>query len=139
MAARLAAENATPAETEEIRDLLEDMEAVCRRGDLGALRRLTGEFHLLVCRASHNSRLLQSLQSLLDQARQIGTSTLYTKGRPAQALEQHRGLLAAIEARDGDRAEKLAREHRRKTLEIRKDMLRERSRKSRADGGEGAD
>ena len=138
MAARLAAENATPAETEEIRDLLEDMEAVRRRGDIGALRRLTGEFHLLVCRASHNSRLLQSLQSLLDQARQIGTSTLYTKGRPAQALEQHRGLLEAIEARDGDRAEKLARQHRRKTLELRKDMLREQSRKSRANGGEGA-
>ena len=116
MAARLAAENATPSEMAEIRELLEDMEAVRRRGDVEALRRLTGEFHQMVCRASHNHRLLQSLQALLDTVRQIKTSTLYGEGRPAEALKGHRNLLRAIEMRDGDRAEKLAREHRRTTL-----------------------
>jgi DNA-binding GntR family transcriptional regulator len=134
MAARLAAENATPPEIAEIRELLEDMEAVRRRGDVDALRRLTGEFHQLVCRASHNNRLLQSLKSLLEHVRQIQTSTLYGEGRPAEALKEHRNLLRAIEARDGERAEQLAREHRRKTLELRKVMLREQLRKSRADG-----
>ena len=108
MAARLAAENATPGEIAAIRELLEDMEAVLRRGDVGALRRLTGEFHQLVCRAAHNNRLLQSLQSLLDHVRGFQTSTLYSKGRPPEALEEHRALLAAIEARDGDGAERLA-------------------------------
>ncbi len=62
MAARLAAENATPSEIAEIGELLEDMETVRRRGDVDALRRLTGEFHQLVCRASHNDRLLQSIR-----------------------------------------------------------------------------
>jgi DNA-binding GntR family transcriptional regulator len=134
MAARLAAENATPSERAEIRELLEDMEAVRRRGDIAALRRLTGEFHQLVCRASHNNRLLQSLKALLDTARQIQTSTLFGEGRPADALTEHRNLLRAIEARDGDRAEKLAREHRRTTLHLRKEMLRAQVRKSRAAG-----
>jgi len=133
MAARLAAENATPSEISEIRELLEDMEAVHRRGDIGMLRRLTGEFHQLVCRASHNDRLLQSLKALLDHIRQIETSTLYKAGRPAAALQEHRDLLLAIEAHDGDRAEQTARQHRRKTLELRKEMLREQLRKSRAD------
>ncbi|MFZ0720570.1 MAG: GntR family transcriptional regulator [Xanthobacteraceae bacterium] len=137
MAARLAAENATPGEIAAIRELLEDMEAVLRRGDVGALRRLTGEFHQLVCRAAHNNRLLQSLQSLLDHVRGFQTSTLYSKGRPPEALEEHRALLAAIEARDGDGAERLARVHRRRTLELRRGMLREQLRKSRADGGQG--
>jgi DNA-binding GntR family transcriptional regulator len=136
MAARLAAENATPSEILEIGELLEDMEAVRRRGDIDVLRRLTGEFHQLVCRASHNDRLLQSLQSLLDHVRQIQTSTLYSEGRPAEALKEHRGLLQAIEARDGDRAENLARAHRRKTLELRKEMLRAQLRKSRADAAQ---
>jgi DNA-binding GntR family transcriptional regulator len=135
MAARLAAENATPSEIAQIRELLEDMETVRRRGDVAALRRLTGEFHQSVCRASHNNRLLHSLQSLLDHVRQIRTSTLYGEGRPARALEEHRALLAAIEVRDGDRAEALAREHRRKTLELRKEMFREQLRQRRADGG----
>ena len=134
MAARLAAENATPSEIVEIRELLEDMEAVRRRGDVDALRRLTGDFHQLVCRASHNKRLLQSLKTLLDHVRQTQTSTLYGKGRPAEALREHRSLLRAIEARDGGRAERLAREHRRKTLVLRREMLREQLRKSRADG-----
>jgi DNA-binding GntR family transcriptional regulator len=135
MAARLAAENATPSEIAAIRELLEDMETVRRRGDVGAMRRLTGEFHQMICRAAHNDRLLQSLQALLDHVRQLQTSTLYGEGRPAQALDEHRRLLTAIEARDGDRAEALARAHRRKTLELRKTMLREQLRKSRADGG----
>lgn len=133
MAARLAAENATPSEMAEIRELLEDMETVRQRGDLEALRRLTGEFHLSVCRASHNNLLLQYLRKLLDHVRQIQTSTLYNEGRPAQALQEHRDLLAAIEARDSHRAETLARDHRRKTLELRKGMLREQLRKSRSD------
>src|SRR5580698_11510907 len=74
MAARLAAENATRSEIADIKELLEDMETVRRRGDVDALRGLTGEFHQLVCRASHNDRLLQSLKTLLDQVRQIRTS-----------------------------------------------------------------
>jgi DNA-binding GntR family transcriptional regulator len=140
MAARLAAENGTPSEIAEIRELLDDMETVRRRGDLGALRRLTGEFHQLVCRTSHNNRLLQSLKALLDSARQIQTSTLYGEGRAAAALQEHRDLVAAIAARDGDEAEKLARAHRRRTLVLRKDMLREQQREDRAAaGGEGRD
>jgi DNA-binding GntR family transcriptional regulator len=134
MAARLAAENATPTEVAQIRELLQDMES-SPRGDVTALRRLTGEFHTLIARAAHNDRLLQSLQSLLDHVRQLQSSTLYGEGRPAEALAKHRGLLEAIEARDADRAEKLAREHRRRTLALRREMLREQLRQRRADGG----
>jgi DNA-binding GntR family transcriptional regulator len=133
MAARLAAENATPSEIGEIRELLDDMDAVGQRGE--ALRPLTGEFHQSICRAAHNDRLLQSLKSLLEHVRQMQTSTLYVEGRPAEALKEHRDLLQAIEARDADRAERLARTHRRKTLELRKEMLRAQLRESRANGG----
>ena len=134
MAARLAAENATPREIAEIRELLDDMEAVRQRGDVAALRPLTGEFHRLICRAAHNDRLLQSLKSLLDHVRQMQTSTLYVEGRPAEALKEHRDLLAGHRGARADRAEELARAHRRKTLELRKDMLRAQLRESRANG-----
>lgn len=137
MAARLAAENATPSEIAAIHELLEDMETVSRRGDINTLRRLTGEFHQLVCRAAHNDRLFQLLTSLLDQVRQIRTSTLYGEGRAAEALQEHRRLLQALEARDGDKAEALAREHRRKTIALRRRMLREQQRQSRAESSEG--
>jgi DNA-binding GntR family transcriptional regulator len=137
MAARLAAGNATPSEIADIRELLDDMASVRQRGDVGALRRITGEFHQMVARAAHNGRLLQALTSMLDHVRQMQTSTLYGEGRPAEALDEHRALLAAIEARDGDAAETAARTHRRKTLELRKVMLREQLRKSREGDGPG--
>src|SRR5712692_3867234 len=82
MAARLAAENATRAEIDELRALFADMAAMAARGEAAGLRELTGEFHLLVCRASHNRRLMQSLTGLLDHARQEQSSTLYMPGRP---------------------------------------------------------
>src|SRR5262249_18466375 len=63
---------------------------------------------------------------------QAQASTLYRPGRPAEALEEHRSLMRAIEARDPDRAETLARAHRRKTLALRREMLREQARLSRA-------
>ncbi len=133
MAARLAAENATPSELTQIGELVEDMEAACKRGDVEGFRRLAGDFHQLVYRASHNNRLLQASQSLLDHVRQIQTSTLYGEGRPLQALKEHRDLFKAIAARDSDQAEALARQHRRKTLELRRKMLREQVRQSRAE------
>jgi DNA-binding GntR family transcriptional regulator len=136
MAARLAAQNAKPSDILEIRELLEDMDAVRQRGDVVAFRRLTGEFHRLICRAAHNSCLLQSLEALLIHVRQSEGSTLYLAGRPSEALEEHRNLLRAIELRDCDLAEQVAREHRRKTLELRRETLRQKLRKSRAEGAE---
>ena len=134
MAARLAAENATPGEIAEIREMLDDMEVGAAARRYRGAAATDREFHRLICRAAHNERLLQSLKSLLDHVRQMQTSTLYVAGRPAEALKEHRDLLQAIVARDPDRAEELARAHRRKTLELRKDMLRAQLRESRANG-----
>ena len=128
-AARLAAENATPVELTDLRALLEDMESVSQRGELETLRDLTAEFHLCVCRASHNGRLLRMLKDLQDQVRHLKTSTLFEKGRAAEALQEHRNLLLALEARDPDRSESVARAHRKKTLDLRRKMLREQTRR----------
>jgi DNA-binding GntR family transcriptional regulator len=47
-------------------------------------------------------------------------------------LEEFRDLTVAIEARNGDLAEQLARDHRRKILALRLQMLREQKRSRRA-------
>jgi len=132
MAARLAAENATRAEVDELAALVEDMDAAAARRDVAGLRGLTGEFHALVCRASRNKRLIQALTTLLDHVRQVQSSTLFIAGRAADAVEEHRSLVRAIARRDPDRAEALARELRRKTLALRREMLREQARQNRS-------
>lgn len=129
LAARLAAESATPSETAELRHLIEDMEAAV--GEPKLFRSLTGEFHRLVAQASHNRRLAQSLEALQDKVRQVQHSTLYLDDRPAVALKEHRDLIQAIERRDGEGAEAVARAHRRQTLMLRRRMIRETLRKSR--------
>jgi DNA-binding GntR family transcriptional regulator len=132
MSARLAAENASRSALLELHALLEDMEAALKKNDLKLVRKLTGEFQMAVCQASQNKRLVQMLKVLLDQIRQVQTSTLFIKGRAKEALDEHRRLLQAIEARDPELAEKLAREHRQKTLQLRRNMVRAQLRKNRS-------
>jgi DNA-binding GntR family transcriptional regulator len=132
MVARLAAENASRAMIDELHALLDELKDAATREDARLFRGLTGEFHLALCRAARNKRLMQDLKVLLDQVRQAGSSTLFLKGRPLKALEEYRRLVEAIEARDADLAERLAREHRRRTLALRKEMLRDQVRQNRA-------
>jgi len=86
---------------------------------------------MALCRAAQNKRLVQMLQVLLDQIRQVQTSTLFLKGRAKEAVNEHRLLVQAIEARDPVLAERLAREHRQKTLHLRRAMVRDEARKTR--------
>ena len=67
-----------------------------------------------------------------NQIRQVQTSTLFIEGRAKEALGEHRRLLQAIEGRDADLAEKLAREHRQNTLQLRRSMVRDLIRKNRS-------
>jgi DNA-binding GntR family transcriptional regulator len=132
MVARLAAENASPAMIDELHTLIDELQEAAASEDARLFRNLTGEFHMALCRAARNKRLMQDLKVLLDQVRQAGQSTLFLKGRPPEALDEYRRLVQAIEARDGDLAERLAREHRRRTLALRKEMLRDQIRQNRA-------
>jgi DNA-binding GntR family transcriptional regulator len=131
MAARLAAENASEAATLDLHALLDEMAEALAHSDLKLIRALTGEFHMAVCRASRNKRLMHSLKILLDQVRQVQTSTLFLEGRAADAIDEHRRLVEAIESRDSDLAEQIARRHRQKTLRLRREMIREQARRNR--------
>src|SRR5215813_9438464 len=95
MAARLAAENASEAATLDLHALLDEMAEALAHSDLKLIRALTGEFHMAVCRASRNKRLMHSLKILLDQVRQVQTSTLFLEGRAADAIDEHRRLVEA--------------------------------------------
>jgi DNA-binding GntR family transcriptional regulator len=124
LAARLAADNATPSEIAKIRELIDDLGAASHRGNIDQMRDILREFRLRIYLSSHNARLLQLLTSLQDRGRQFGMSTLYTSGRPQQVLEEFRDLVKAIEARDGNLAERLARDQRNRILTFRIQMLR---------------
>jgi DNA-binding GntR family transcriptional regulator len=124
MAARLAADNAGPIELAKLRAIYDEIKSLGAVGDLRRLRELTGEFQLAVFRAARNDTLYQLLKHLQEQIRQFSGTTLTQQGRAKEVMAYSKALLAAIEKRDGDTAEDIARANRRRTLELRIKMLR---------------
>jgi len=124
MAARLAAENSGQIDLVDLRYVLTDVEAARAGNQIDRLRALTGEFQLAVFRAARNERLYRLLKHLQEHMRQISTSTLTVPGRGDEVVTYCRDLVAAIASRDPKNAERIARENRRRTLELRLRILR---------------
>jgi DNA-binding GntR family transcriptional regulator len=124
MAARLAAGNAGPMELATLRAILDEIKSPSTATNLNHLRTLTGEFQLAVFQAARNDTLYRLLKHLQEQIRQFGGTTLTQPGRAKEAAAFCRNLFGAIERRDGDAAEKIARANRRRTLGLRIKMLR---------------
>lgn len=122
MAARLAAENAGQIELAKLRAIHDEMKTAS--GSLRQFRQLSGEFQLAVLRAARNDTLQRLLVHLQEQIRQFGGTTLTQQGRAKEVIAYSKALVAAIEQRNGDAAERIARENRRRTLELRIKMLR---------------
>lgn len=122
LAARLAAQHATPAEIAAMRDLLE-RQTRTPHDDLPSLARLNRLFHEVVYRAARNRYLVDVLDSFERSLALLPGTTYAAAGRPAVALEQHSALLAAIERRDAAAAETRARTHIRDAERIRLRML----------------
>jgi DNA-binding GntR family transcriptional regulator len=115
LASRSAALRATDEEIGEM-DRLCDAYAVAE--GLEEWAELGARFHRLVVVASRNRRLATILDSLNDQIHFGRRSSLHgAEARHQDALREHRAILEAIKARDGDRAEQLARVHVRRSLD----------------------
>jgi DNA-binding GntR family transcriptional regulator len=124
MAARLAAENAGQIDLTQLRAVLHDIEAALDKSDRDGIRNYTGEFHLAVFKAAHNDFLFDLLKTLQEKIRNQRTSTISVPGRDEEVVGFCRDVLRAIEARDTDAAERIARANRRRTLELRLKMMR---------------
>jgi DNA-binding GntR family transcriptional regulator len=124
MAARLAAENSGSIEHTKLRAIYDEMRSPGTVANLRRLRELTGEFQLALFRASRNTTIYQLLKHLQEQIRQFGGTTLAHDGRAKEVIAYSKAVLAAVEKRDGEAAERIARANRRRTLELRIRMLR---------------
>lgn len=118
LAARHAALQATSTEIailhENFRRQLE-----CDQDDIARLLELNTQFHDTIYRAARNRYLVLTLESLETPLTLLPGTPYSAPGRPAEALEQHRRILEAIEARDEERAGVLAAEHMRAAERIR--------------------
>jgi DNA-binding GntR family transcriptional regulator len=108
-AARFAAMNATTAEIATLYQLQEQLRTA--EGDDMLHITLNRRFHQAIYEAAHNRYLMQTLESLHDSFALLRSSTLRLPHRQRNSDEERHRIIAAIEKRDPDLAEKEAREH----------------------------
>lgn len=107
-AARLAAQHASETEIAAMVEVLDrEPDAF---GDARALMTVNMRLHGLLYLAAHNRYLLRSLEQI-EATMSLLPTLLSWGGRAAAAHEEHRAIISAIVARDGDAAEEAARRH----------------------------
>jgi DNA-binding GntR family transcriptional regulator len=109
LAAQLAARHATAEEVRVLRDMVEDDRALL--GHPQDLSRANRRFHKQIHLASHNRFLVQQLDLVHRSMALLATTSLAAEGRGEDALAEHGAIVGAIEARDGEAAEKALRDH----------------------------
>ncbi|MEQ1935422.1 MAG: GntR family transcriptional regulator [Fimbriimonadaceae bacterium] len=108
-AARLAAERAT--EVERLKVIAKEAHSRTHRRDIEGLMQLDRDFHSTIADATRNRVLAQILKSLHERALRLWFISLSDKKRQEKVADEHDDILAAIASKNGDRAERVMREH----------------------------
>ncbi|MFY9323791.1 MAG: GntR family transcriptional regulator [Syntrophomonadaceae bacterium] len=111
LAAGLAAERITDEELEEMERLVAEKAEAISGYDMDRLIRVDTLFHDAIYKASRNQRLTNIINNLREQIQRYRTTSLAYPGRMKRSLEEHRGIVEAIQSRDPQIAQQVAREH----------------------------
>lgn len=117
LAARLAAQHATPEEVRVLRDMVQEDRALI--SNPRALSRANKRFHRQIHLASHNRFLIQQLDLVHRSMALLATTSLEAEGRGQAAMDEHHAIVEAIARSDGDSADRTLREHISKAFETR--------------------
>jgi DNA-binding GntR family transcriptional regulator len=115
IAARWAADKATPAFVSQLRQKAEDLHeaTVAAQGSEPGLVGQAIDFHAAIAEGAGSQEIQQMLQCLCNQIRLVMTAGLasLTSRRAEEIHAEHLAIIAAIAEQDGDQAERLATAH----------------------------
>ena len=126
LAVRLAVPLMSDAEVAHLRELCELMARAAAGGEVRLFFDTNNSFHEAVVRGSRNRKLHEVHRLLVGQMAPYLPRSLELRGNLGQSVAEHAAILAAIEARDAERAAQLLAEH----IEVPQRMLE-------SDGGHG--
>ncbi len=109
--ARASATKASAADLERLRAIHADLENAAAAGDIDGFFEANQAFHLTLHEIADNRWLLHVIEDLRKVIKLSRHHSLFSDGRLAQSLTEHRDILQALLARDGNRAEELMRAH----------------------------
>jgi DNA-binding GntR family transcriptional regulator len=111
MAARLATEVASDAELKALHRLVDPYARTDVLADTGAYNDANLQFHQAIIAASGNPLIGEITDGLFFHMRAIRHRIIAEPDRARRSVEDHSRIVAALEARDEARAERLVREH----------------------------
>jgi len=109
--ASLAAQNAKLSDIESLRDLQKRGEEYHRAGMIEEYKAYNDHFHAKIMSLSGNKLLVQTMETISNKNRLCVSSTVMIPGRRQQAIEEHRELIGALEARDSRGAQERMSRH----------------------------
>ncbi len=121
MAARLATLNATDEELSRLHDLVDSFSTDAVAQKMGEYSDANIRFHQAIIGLSKCQLLCDMTEKLFFHVRAIRQRTIVEQDRAKRSIVDHKDIVAALEARDTDRAERLVREH---TLKLREHVER---------------
>jgi DNA-binding GntR family transcriptional regulator len=111
LAARLAAGRVSSTDLTKLHLLMDMMRDSVRTGQWEGMVQANIKFHDVLHQAAGNERLRHLTRNLLDFVRRFSMEAFASQERAAEVLAEHEEIIRALEARDGDLAEKVARRH----------------------------
>ena len=111
LAGELAAERISDGEIARIRDLHARMTEHYACGERTAYARLNEEIHDAIFAAAGNASLAQIYRQLMLRIRRVRFIARMSPARWQEAVEDHEAIVAALEARDGERLAAVLRAH----------------------------
>jgi DNA-binding GntR family transcriptional regulator len=111
MAARLAAEHAAETELAELRRLMDRFRNGNNGERLAEYSDANIAFHQAIIKISGCALLAEMTENLFIHMRAIRKITIHQENRAARSVTDHMRIIEALECRDAELAEQLAREH----------------------------
>ncbi|MGB4065919.1 MAG: GntR family transcriptional regulator [Azonexus sp.] len=106
-----AVKRAKPSDISALKNIHEQLEAAAREGRIDAFFESNQEFHKKIQELSGNRWLLSVIQDLRKVLKLSRLHSLSLEGRLQQSLDEHRLIMAALQAGDAVKAEKLMHDH----------------------------
>lgn len=111
LAAGLAAERITDDELESMERMLVEKAEAIAEDNIEKVVEADTKFHDALYGASRNERLTTIISNLREQIQRFRTRSLSYPGRSKRSLEEHRGILEAVQSRDIQAARQAAQDH----------------------------
>ncbi|WP_306602841.1 GntR family transcriptional regulator [Azonexus sp.] len=106
-----AVRRAKPADIADLKSIHERLESAARDGRIDAFFEANQEFHRRIQEIADNRWLLSVIQDLRKVLKLSRLHSLSLEGRLQQSLDEHRQIMAALEAGNSEKAEKEMHDH----------------------------